>query len=78
MRELNGYIENQYLADQARQGRDALRDSSRSFGEVSPLYGTTPRNIIDKASEKPVNVQIANWTYRRRFEACREALKNEY
>ena len=46
--------------------------------EKSFPYGTTPRNIIDKASEKPVNVQIANWTYRRRFEACWEALRNEY
>ena len=46
--------------------------------EKSFPYGTTPRNIIDKASEKPANVQLANWTYRRRFEACWEALKIEY
>ena len=46
--------------------------------EKSFPYGTTPRNIIDKASEKPVDVPLANWTYRRRFEACWEALKVEY
>ena len=36
-----------------------------------------PRETF-KASEKPAEIQLANWTYRRRFEARWEALKVEY
>ena len=46
--------------------------------EKSFPYGTTPRNIIDKAAEKPDEVALADWTYQRAFEASWEALKTEY
>ena len=46
--------------------------------EKSFPYGTTPRNIIDKAAEKPEATALSNWTYRSRFEACWNALKDEY
>ena len=46
--------------------------------EKSFPYGTTPRNIIDKAAEVPPDVLAADWTYRRRFLSCWEALTKEY
>ena len=46
--------------------------------EKSFPYGTTPRNILDKAAETPAGVEARDWTYRRSFLACWEALKNEY
>ena len=46
--------------------------------EKSFPYGTTPRNIIDKASECPDDKDLSEWTYQLRFEACWKALKDEY
>ena len=46
--------------------------------EQSFPYGTTPRSVIDKATEKPADVALADWTFRRRFEAAWQALKTEY
>ena len=51
----------------------ALGALERSFP-----YGTTPRNIIDKAAQAPEDVPPAEWTYQRRFLACWEALRIEY
>ena len=51
----------------------ALGALERSFP-----YGTTPRNIIDKAAQAPEDVSPAEWTYQRRFLACWEALRIEY
>ena len=46
--------------------------------EQSFPYGTTPRNILDKAAEKPDAVAVVDWTFRRRFEAGWQALKDEF
>ena len=46
--------------------------------EQSFPYGTTPRNILDKATEKPAAVAVVDWTFRRRFEAGWQALKDEF
>ena len=51
----------------------ALGALERSFP-----YGTTPRNIIDKAAQIPEGVAPEEWTYRRRFLECWEALRLEY
>ena len=42
-------------------------------------YGTTPAHIIDKTCKHiPDDLPITQWTYRKRFNACWEALRVEY
>ena len=52
----------------------ALSDLELSFDEYS-----TPRHIIDRVLETPPEgVQPSAWTYRQKFEACWEALREEF
>ena len=42
-------------------------------------YGTTPAHIIDQICQTvPKGLPITQWTYRKRFNACWEALRAEY
>ena len=45
---------------------------------IFPLRNYAPRNIIDKAAQAPDDVPPTEWTYRRRFLVCWEALRIEY
>ena len=70
-----------HKCDQYQKKKDKIEDyCTTALGvlEKSFDYGTTPWNIVDKAASKPANVIDRDWTYRRRIEACWQALKNEY
>ena len=70
-----------HKCDQYQKKKDKIEDyCTTALGvlEKSFDYGTTPRNIVDKAATKPADVIDREWTYRRRVEACWQALKNEY
>ena len=42
-------------------------------------YGTTPAHIIDKTCKTvPTGLPLSKWTYRKKFNACWEALRVEY
>ena len=50
-----------------------------SLLERSFPYGTTPAHIIDKTIKNvPEGVPLTQWTYRRKFSSCWDALRLEY